>query len=239
MSSDTSIRQGGGAAGIARGPRRRASLLLGAGFALALAGVAPAASAAYKCKGADGHYTYQDLPCAPAASAAPAPAPEPAPAPATPAPTTTPTPVTPAPAPVTATPAAAATTPPGAPTPAPVARAPEPYLGGDPNDPNDPDAQADDADGNDGALADNAAPGDAQAAAYDGGDAAAAGVSLSAILARLALKALLWLGLAGLVGYRATQRNRGFFKWSILALVFSPALIYLILRLIGPAEEAA
>lgn len=120
MSSDTSIRHRGGAADIARGLRRRASLLLGAGFALALAGVAP---------------------------------------------------------------------------------------------------------------------GDAQPAAY--GDDAAAGVSLSAIFARLALKALFWLGLAGLVGYRATQRNRGFFKWSILALVFSPALIYLILRLMGPAEEAA
>ncbi len=63
--------------------------------------------------------------------------------------------------------------------------------------------------------------------------------SLAGIFARLALKAAIWLALAAYVGYRATQRNRGFFKWSVLALVFSPALIYLILRVMGPADEMA
>ncbi len=97
--------------------------------------------------------------------------------------------------------------------------------------------------GEDQGTGDDDAAADAEADGASTGDAGAndaslpADVPVSAILAGLALKLAFWLGLAALVGYRATLRNRGFFKWSILALVFSPALIYLILRLMGPAEE--
>jgi hypothetical protein len=158
-----------------------------------------------------------------------APAPQTAPAYTAPA-------ATPAPTPATTTAAAPAPAAPAATAPAAAEAKPEPYLGDDQNaaDPNaaadgESDATADDSAG-------NPAGDDAQA---DAADSAAARAALGPIFARLALRAMIWLALAGLVGYRATQRNRGFFKWSIMALVFSPALIYLILRLMGPADEMA
>ncbi|HKB60359.1 MAG TPA: hypothetical protein VKC56_09995 [Gallionellaceae bacterium] len=280
MSIAVSVRHCGGSAGIARTgilpapsgafiqasasvfapPRwKRLSRLLRAALLLVLAGLPLAASAAYKCADANGHFTYQDVPCDAAANEAPAvqPAaqPEPAPVAAAPAPApvaTTPAPAPVAPAPVATTPAPApvaaapATTAPAAATAAPAATSPliaggpasaapkpEPYLGGD-EDAADPNADTAD-DGSD-AAADDTGSANAQA---DAADEAAAKAALGPIFARLTLKAVIWLALAGLVGYRATQRNRGFFKWSIMALVFSPALIYFILRVIGPADEMA
>lgn len=238
-----------------RAPNRHLRVsLLRACLALALAGVPLAASAAYKCPAGNGHFTYQDLPCeqpadeAPAADPAPAAAPSPTPA--------VPVAAAPAPAhaaPATATPAAAqaAAAPapmqgaaaPARPAPAllnaaPAATSaapqPKPYMGED-LDNADPDADTAD-DGSD--AGDD--PADAGPAGADERDAeAAANISLSAIFARLALKAVIWLAVAGLVGYRATQRNRGFFKWAFLALVFSPLLVYIVLRVMGPAEESA
>lgn len=256
MSIAASIRHCGGSAGFVRTqpilpassgafiqasaslflpPRwRRVSLLLRTAFVLVLAGLPLAASAAYKCADANGHFTYQDVPCDAAANQAPAvqPAAEPAPAPVAAAPAT----AAPAPVPQTAAapaPAVAAAAAPATTAPAAAGPKPEPYLGGD-ETAADPNADAAD-DGSD-AAADDAAGDNAQ---QDAADEAAAKAALGPIFARLALKAVIWLALAGLVGYRATQRNRGFFKWSIMALVFSPALIYFILRVIGPAEELA
>ena len=266
MSIAVSVRHCGGSAGIARTgilpapsgafiqasasvfapPRwKRLSRLLRAALLLVLAGLPLAASAAYKCADANGHFTYQDVPCDAAANEAPAvqPAAQPEPAPVAAAPAPAPVATTPAPAPVAAAPAttapAAATAAPAATSPliaggpASAAPKPEPYLGGD-EDAADPNADTAD-DGSD-AAADDTGSANAQA---DAADEAAAKAALGPIFARLTLKAVIWLALAGLVGYRATQRNRGFFKWSIMALVFSPALIYFILRVIGPADEMA
>lgn len=264
MSIATFIRQSGGAGGIARNrdiqpvhagaihqafrqirqplfaatPRKRASLLPRMAVMLALAGMPLVASAAYKCMGPDGHYVYQDLRCSETATTAVQPAqaaaPAPAPAPAAPAAQTTSTaPAAQAGSTAPAAPATAATT--AAAAPATVAAAkPEPYLGDD-QDTADPDAAMAD-DGSDTTEYDDAG-GDASQA--DDMDSAAAKASLGAIFARVALKGVIWLVLAGLVGYRATQRNRGFFKWAAMALILSPALIYLLLRLLGPADEMA